>query len=119
VLEGLRPRLILNWNSAENSKAKFLHMGNEGFTRTFGLYGSGKRALQENFPTYEINQYLDCSLIVANGQYQAFVNEQLISEGTYKNQDDRILILSITPGDNFSPGITEFGKFKLTNPIPR
>ncbi|GEM_PF-526486 len=113
VFEGIRPRLILNWNSAENNKSKFMHIGNEGFTRNIGLYGAGKKASLENFLNYELYQDLNCSLCVANEKYQAFVNDQLISEGTYKNHEAKICILSITPGDNFSSGLSEFGNFKL------
>jgi len=115
VLSGLRARFILNWNSKENSKNKFLHLGNEGFTRKFGLYGSGKKASMENLLDYDLNQTLHCTLTVSNGQYKATVNEQVISEGSYKRPEGKSLILSISSGDSFSPGTVEFKKFRLTD----
>lgn len=117
VFDGLRPRLILNNNTDDKSERKFLHIGNEGFTRTIGLYGPGKRSPTEKQIPYEINQLLKCKLTLKDSTFQLMVDDVEVSAGSFKSlkksSQKSSLILHLSSGDNYSSGIVEFSNLKL------
>lgn len=117
VINGLRARLILNNNTEDKSERKLLHIGNEGFTRTIGLYGYGKDPLIDKQIPYEINQLLHCKLILKDSSFQFLVNDLEVSAGSFKSlhnsSQKSSLILHLSSGDNFSPGTVEFSNLKL------
>jgi hypothetical protein len=117
VFDGLRPRLILNKNTDDKAERKFLHIGNEGFTRTIGLYGLGKRSPTEKQIPYEINQLLKCKLTLKDSTFQLMVNDVEVSAGSFKSlqksSQKSSLILHLSSGDNYSSGIVEFSNLKL------
>lgn len=112
VINGLRARLILNNNTEDKSERKLLHIGNEGFTRTIGLYGYGKDPLIDKQIPYEINQLLHCKLTLKDSRFQFLVNDVEVSAGTFKTSQHS-LMLHLSSGDNFSPGSVEFSNLKL------
>ena len=117
VINGLRARLILNNNTEDKSERKLLHIGNEGFTRTIGLYGYGKDPLIDKQIPYEINQLLHCKLILKDSSFQFLVDDLEVSAGSFKSlynsSQKSSLILHLSSGDNFSPGTVEFSNLKL------
>ena len=117
VINGLRARLILNNNTEDKSERKLLHIGNEGFTRTIGLYGYGKDPLIDKQMPYEINQLLHCKLILKDSSFQLLVDDLEVSAGSFKSSHNSSqkssLILHLSAGDNFSPGAVEFSNLKL------
>lgn len=113
VINGLRARLILNNNTEDKSERKLLHIGNEGFTRTIGLYGYGKDPLIDKQIPYELNQMLHCKLILKDSRFQFFVDDLEVSAGNFKTPQKHCLILHLSSGDNYSPGIVEFSNLKL------
>ncbi len=117
VINGLRARLILNNNTEDKSERKLLHIGNEGFTRTIGLYGYGKDPLIDKQIPYEINQLLHCKLILKDSSFQFLVDNLEVSAGSFKSllnsSQKSSLILHLSSGDNFSPGTVEFSNLKI------
>ncbi|MCY2969408.1 MAG: serine/threonine-protein kinase [Planctomycetota bacterium] len=117
VINGLRARLILNNNTEDKSERKLLHIGNEGFTRTIGLYGYGKDPLIDKQIPYEINQLLHCKLILKDSSFQLLVDNLEVSAGSFKSllnsSQKSSLILHLSSGDNFSPGTVEFSNLKI------
>ena len=113
VLDGLRARLILNTNTEDKSARKLLHIGNEGFTRTLGLYGPGKRASFEKQIPYEINQLLHCKLTLKDSKYLFLVDDKEASAGTFDTSENHSLILHLSSGDGYSPGTVEFSNLRL------
>jgi len=117
VINGLRARLILNNNTEDKSERKLLHIGNEGFTRTIGLYGYGKDPLIDKQIPYEINQILHCKLILKDSSFQLLIDDLEVSAGSFKSSHNSSqkssLILHLSAGDNFSPGTVEFSNLKL------
>jgi hypothetical protein len=117
VINGLRARLILNNNTEDKSERKLLHIGNEGFTRTIGLYGYGKDPLIDKQIPYEINQLLHCKLILKDSSFQFLIDDLEVSRGSFKSlhnsSQKSSLILHLSSGDNFSPGTVEFSNLKL------
>lgn len=113
VMDGLRARLILNNNTDDKSERKLLHIGNEGFTRTIGVYGPGKRASFEKQLPYEINQLLHCKLTLKDSSYLFLVDGEEVSKGTFNTSEKHSLILHLSSGDNYSPGTVEFSNMRL------
>jgi len=117
VINGLRARLILNNNTEDKSERKLLHIGNEGFTRTIGLYGYGKDPLIDKQIPYEINQLLHCKLTLKDSRFQFLVDDLEVSAGSFKSllnsSQKSSLLLHLSSGDNFSPGTVEFSNLKL------
>ena len=117
VINGLRARLILNNNTEDKSERKLIHIGNEGFTRTIGLYGYGKDPLIDKQIPYEINQLLHCKLILKDSSFQFLIDDLEVSRGSFKSSHNSSqkssLILHLSSGDNFSPGIVEFSNLKI------
>jgi serine/threonine protein kinase len=117
VINGLRARLILNNNTEDKSERKLIHIGNEGFTRTIGLYGYGKDPLIDKQIPYEINQLLHCKLILKDSSFQFLIDDLEVSRGSFKSlhnsSQKSSLIIHLSSGDNFSPGTVEFSNLKL------
>ena len=113
VLEGIRPRVLLNWSRGGGHILKLITFGNEGFTRKIGIHGSGKTSEFENFYPYSLNQKLNCAISLNNGYFEAHVNNQLISKGSYRRANNSNLVLGLSTGDNSSPGKMEFAHFEL------
>ena len=113
VIDGMRARLILNNNIENISERKFFHIGNEGFTRTIGLFGPRTQPVADKQIPYELNQILHCKLIKKNFNYLFLIDDVEVSKGTFITSENHSLVLQLSSGDSFSPGTVEFSNLKL------